>query len=640
MTRLRPTLAVFGTAVLAMTSLAVFTASSANAGPGISYDRLNKIQQRIVSGLLASELNPNDPVALSRRGTSGPLAPSRIETDRATAAACASHFGNNIKVNQNCLNLSDADLQGRAQAQNETSIAVDPRNSNHLVTSYNDYRRGDGTCGTSYSLDGGKTWADSTTPNGFTRGTAFGKARQYWQASGDTSVAWDTKGNAYLSCQVFNRGSAVSPNIDQSSAFYVFRSTGNNGASWNFPGHPVTEHNDVVGAGDFLLDKQLMTVDNHVGSPFQDRVYVTWTQFDTDGTAYIFGSFSADYGQTFSAPALVSTTSALCDFTFGVPTPRGTCNENQFSQPFTAPDGTLYVTYANFNNSVAGNENRNQMLLVKSTDGGQTFSAPVRVGFYNDLPDCATFQNGADPGRSCVPEKGPSFNSIFRAANYPVGSVNPTAPNTVVVTYGSYINRNSNETTGCSPNGFAPSGNPIYIGVKNGTCNNDIVLSVSTNAGASFTGSTSDVRDLAVVTTAPGQARTDQFWQWTTYTPNGTLVSAYYDRQYGADENLGFSDYSVSDSRNGSTFRHQRATTSSMPPPTQFSGTFYGDYAAVDATDRTAFPLWADSRPVDLFLCPGTGTTTTPPAVCQGGAINASVANDQDVYTAGLSLGR
>lgn len=56
-------------------------------------------------------------------------------------------------MNQNCLNLSDTNLQGRGQAQNETAIAVDPMQPNHLVASYNDYRRGDGTCGTSFSLD-------------------------------------------------------------------------------------------------------------------------------------------------------------------------------------------------------------------------------------------------------------------------------------------------------------------------------------------------------------------------------------------------------------------------------------------------------------------------------------------------------
>jgi hypothetical protein len=71
---------------------------------------------------------------------------------------------------------------------------------------------------------------------------------------------------------VFNRGAGVSPNPDQSSAFYVFRSTGNNGASWNFPGRPVAEYNNTAGTGAALLDKQYMTVDDHPGSPYQDRV--------------------------------------------------------------------------------------------------------------------------------------------------------------------------------------------------------------------------------------------------------------------------------------------------------------------------------------------------------------------------------
>src|ERR1700742_5365514 len=110
---------------------------------------------------------------------------------------------------------------------------------------------------------------------GFTRGDAFGDAaRQYWQAGGDTSVAWDSHGNAYLSCQMFMRGEAVSNNPDQSSSFYVFRSTGTNGASWNFPARPVAELNDVAGSGAALLDKQYMTVDDQRGSPFPDRGYV------------------------------------------------------------------------------------------------------------------------------------------------------------------------------------------------------------------------------------------------------------------------------------------------------------------------------------------------------------------------------
>jgi hypothetical protein len=627
----RSTLSLLATVALAAAGLGVVAVPEAAATP-FGYASLKPIQQHHVSGLLATVLNGEDPA-----NRAAALAPRDVH--RATAAPCTNSFGANVKVNQNCLNISDPDLQGRGQSQNETWMAADPNNPAHLLASYNDYRRGDGTCGVSYSLDGGRSWADSTVPDGFTRGTAFGAARQYWQAGGDTSTAWDTKGNAYLSCQVFNRGAGTSPNPDQSSAFYVYRSTGTNGASFNFTGRPVIEHNDTAGAGNFLLDKQLITVDNHAGSPFADRVYVTWTTFADDGTGYIYESHSADYGESFSAPVLVSTTSALCDNTLGLPTPGGTCNQNQDSQPFTGPDGALYVAFSNFNNAVSGNENRSQVLLARSTDGGASFSAPTRVGYFYELPDCAAYQNGQDPGRACVPEKGPSANSIFRASNYAIGAVDPTHGNRVVVTYGSYINRNSNEATGCSPAGVSPStaGN-LYNGVKTGTCNNDIVLSTSTNSGASFTGGSTDPRALPVVTTGAGQARTDQFWQAADFSSTGTLAVSYYDRQYGSDENLGFSDITASTSTDLSSFRHVRATSSSMPPPTQFSGLFMGDYAGIAVTGRTVYPVWSDTRPADQFLCPGTGTPTTPPAVCEGGAANASVANDEDVYTTGISL--
>ena len=627
----RSTFPAIGVTILSAAALGVFAVPTATAQP-FGYTQLAKVQQRHVSGLLSTALNGEDPANAARF-----TAPNTAKP--ASPAPCTNQFGANVKVNQNCLNVSDADLQGRSQSQNETWAAADPNNPDHLVASYNDYRRGDGTCGATYSLDGAKSWTDATTPNGFVRGADFGgNAREYWQGGGDTSVAWDSRGNAYLSCQVFNRGAGTSANPDQSSAFLMFRSTGTNGASWNFTGHPVATHDDTAGAGDFLLDKQLLTVDNNVRSPFRDRVYMSWTTFAADGTGYIYEAYSADYGETFSAPVLVSSDSAMCPNTFGLATPQGRCNENQDSQPFVGPDGALYVVFNNFNNGLANAaDNHNQVLLARSTDGGQSFSAPVLVGTYNELPDCATYQNGQDPGRACVPEKGPSANSIFRASNYPIGGVDPKHANRILVTYGSYLNRNSNENTGCTPAGLTPNGLNLYTGVKNGTCNNDIVLSTSTNSGATFTGTGTDVRALPVVTTAAAQTRTDQYWQGAAFSSDGTFAVSYYDRQYGSDENIGFSDITVSVAA-GAGFGHNRATSSSMPPPTQFSGTFYGDYAGIAVTNGNAYPVWSDTRPVDLFLCPGTGTPGNPPRTCEAGAPNASVANDEDIYTTRIGL--
>ena len=107
---------------------------------------------------------------------------------------CSANLGNNVKVNQNCLNLTDSDLQGRGQANNEPSISVDPFNSRQLVASDNNYIRGDGTCGSYFSQNGGRTWSNTTIPNGFTDRAPWRFAREYWQAGGDTSVAWDTRG--------------------------------------------------------------------------------------------------------------------------------------------------------------------------------------------------------------------------------------------------------------------------------------------------------------------------------------------------------------------------------------------------------------------------------------------------------------
>ena len=457
--------------------------TTGHAQAQVSIHHLTKMQQRLISAELINAAGPPAPgSAPSNDSGGGPDGAPEATPSGFTASGlpghpanyfpnglgtCSTNIANNIKVNQNCLNVSDADLQGRGQANNETFIAQDPLHPNNLVASDNDYVRGDGTCGAAYSTTRGASWNNSTVPNSFTRGSP-GNPRQYWQAGGDTSVAWDTKGNAYLSCQLFNRGSGTSPNPDFSSAFVVFRSTGNNGASWNFPGRYVFANFDPTGQRTVLEDKQLIAVDNKVGSPFQDRIYVTWTDFAADGSAYIYEAFSKDYGESFSSRVVVSKSSSACTNTFGAGTPNGLCNANQFSQPFTGPDGSLYVTYANYNNQpISGTDNHYQVMLVKSTDGGNTFSAPVKLSDLYDLPDCDTYQGaGADPGRACVPEKGATANSVFRAANYPSGAVNPTNPSQVIVTFASYIHADSQETNGCVPAFFAADGNPTYAGVK------------------------------------------------------------------------------------------------------------------------------------------------------------------------------
>jgi hypothetical protein len=634
----------FVLAVIAVAALGagVAVAGIGSGGPPAEAARahqLTPLQQRLLSG------TAKDALQLSAEQRATPLAAQALT--RTDATGCPHDRGSNVRVNQDCQNLTDPDLAGRGEAQNETAVAQDPNDSGNLLGAANDYRRGDSSCYTYHSSNGGRSWQDSTVPASFTRGTAFSaKPRQYWQAGGDPTVAWDTRGNAYLTCLFFDRGEAVSQNPDASSAFYVFRSTGTGGASWNFPGRPVAEFSDPAGEGLVLLDKQYMAIDTSRASRFRDRIYVSWTLFDADGTSNIYLAYSSDYGETFSDPTLVSGDNPdICTLDFALPT--GSCNTNQFSQPFTAPDGTLYVAFDNFNTTgeprggdedeggdglraAPAEDNRAQILLARSTDGGASFSQPVKVADFYDLPDCETYQDGNGAGSNCVPEKDDTANSFFRAANYPSGAVDPRDGD-VVVTFGSYINRHSQESNGCVPTGFnEDTALPLYDGAKTpGACNNDIVVSRSTDRGRHFSGATTDVRNLP--SARDDDPRADQWFQWADFDRNGRLAVSFYDRAYGNDERTGFSDYSLSGSRNSSDFATVRVTTGSMPPPTEFAGSFFGDYSGLSA-DEAAHPMWSDTRDPELFAC------GSPPAVCTMPATNAAVANDQNIFTRTLAV--
>src|SRR5918911_2581282 len=134
-------LAVTAATVLTGAGLGLLAPTGAQAA-SLTFDQMNQIQKRILSGYASFELDP------ASESTAPQKAPTYFPRG---SGDCIFVNPSNVKVNQNCLNLTDPDLAGRGQAQNETSIAQDPNDPNHVVASYNDYRRGDGTCGVSYS---------------------------------------------------------------------------------------------------------------------------------------------------------------------------------------------------------------------------------------------------------------------------------------------------------------------------------------------------------------------------------------------------------------------------------------------------------------------------------------------------------
>jgi Neuraminidase (sialidase) len=92
-------------------------------------------------------------------------------------------------------------------------------------------------------------------------------------------------------------------------------------------------------------------------------------------------SHSDDGGYTWTAPQPISGSNlALC--TTQIAGPAGVCDENQFSVPTIRPDGSIVVAFENAQNTSLrepGEIDEDQYLVVSSSNGGATWSAPSFV---------------------------------------------------------------------------------------------------------------------------------------------------------------------------------------------------------------------------------------------------------------------
>ena len=476
--RKRIVVAAVGSCVAGLVVLALVGGST--VAQALSYGHLNQIQKRILSGFVSSEIAGVGAAPAAVPAVGSLRSAGRLENYAPLGGGRTADVPGVERQGQPELPERHRRRPAgpRAGAERDLDRRQDPIQPNHLVASFNDYRRGDGNCYGAYQRGRGPDVDRHARPDGLhPRAADFGAARQYWQAGGDTSVAWDTKGNAYLSCQVFNRGAGVVANPDQSSALLVFRSTGNDGASWNFPGRPVGRAATPPGAGDRPLeDKQLLTVDNHAGSPFQDRVYVTWTEFAADGTAYIYEAYSSDYGETFSPRVLVSSDQrAVRPNTFGAADAArhlqrepvlaavhrrrrhalrrlGQLQQPKPIRPAWQPD------------------NRNQMLLARSTDGGATFARRSRSATTTTCPTAPPTR--AARTRSVLrPGEGRHRQLDLPGDQLPVGRGQPAQPQPgrghLRLLHQQPTPRRAN---GCVPAGFSAAAATSTPGVKTRWC--------------------------------------------------------------------------------------------------------------------------------------------------------------------------
>jgi hypothetical protein len=467
-----------------------------------------------------------------------------------------------------------------AAPQNETAIAVDPNNPNRVLAAANDYvtrtwncrladgspcsAHGDGYSGTYFSNDGGTTWCCASNLNGSSQGTLIPGVTHLsggpYDAGGDPAVTFDSRGNAYYAGLGFNRASA--PNT-----VAVNRGTFNaSGAlSWSAP----TFINQTTSPST-LNDKEWIVADANPGSPFRDRVYVTFTRFlfnPINGhyvQSPIMEAYSTDGGRSFSAPQIIGAPALY----------------SQGSRPVVAPDGTLYV----FFDGATRLATLDSTYVVKSTDGGQSFSAPIQVSTLNEIS---------------IPA-----DAAFRVNSFPAGGVAPNGD--VYATWSTEMGDTHGGHAAAvyskSTDGGATWSTPALMFPALDAANRTLVGYDTLPAG----------------TLTPSAHRVDTFWPAVAISPSGRV----YMSAYAADVvspwqtcktpaaptavgrinclalddyiNNARLDYAVADLTTGVS---KVVTTHPINTRSQFGGGFIGDYTDIAVgSDNVYHAFWTDTN--------------------------------------------
>ena len=446
---------------------------------------------------------------------------------------------------------------------NETTIATDPLDPDHAVAGYHSYQinfMGSAVVAhvvgaSSVTFDGGATWREIIPP-----------IRPY-QFTGDPALAFDSRGRVYFANIADHEG----PGGNFTGPSVVVARSDDGGLSWSPPvtvarGFTAITKGKRYGPNVFN-DKEFIAADTGIGSPYRDRVYVTWTRFADVFTprratfnAPIMLS-SSDDGVSWTVPHSISgfsPTLCIAPF-FGAP---GQCDVNQESYPAVGPGGKVYVSFANFN-TIA----QSQILVVASGNGGATWTPPSRVDFiesYN-LPVSPEFEPVLTGCR---------FRLSFKG-NTAADPSDPTG-RTVYVTWAD--NRNG---------GWDPVRGNFVTEME-------VFLGRSTDGGQSWS--------IVPVDPAPN----DQFFPWVSVAGNGRVDVGYMDRSYSAGQDECRYGYSLTrltfDGSGGVASRAKSRLDSALSDPGHsfwfgLNSLFIGDYTgiATDPLGRT-WAAWTDHR--------------------------------------------
>ncbi len=439
---------------------------------------------------------------------------------------------------------------------NETTIAVDPNDASHAVGGYHSYLLNfNGATvvahivgSTSVTFDGGQSWREvipGITP---------------YQFTGDPALTFDGNSRIYFANIADHEG----PGGNFTGPSVVVTHSDDGGLTWS-PYVTVASGQTAITKGktngpNIFNDKDYIAADAGAASPFRNRAYVTWTrfaQFFNPQTAFFASPIhvsSSDDGQHWTADQAISGFSPFCNAAlFGQPFE---CDLNQDSYPAVAPNGKVYVSFENFNTF-----GLNQILVVSSSDGGSTWSAPSQVGFVQDL----NFPQNSD-GRAtltrCAWRAKPRWTAV---------DPSDATGNTVYVVWADNLHGTAAAT------------------------NTDVFLGKSTDGGKTWT-------TIPVDTSV-----NDQFYPWVAVAGNGTVSVGYMDRSLADGANPGRQDqckygFAVTRLDSGGALLGKTRVDSGISNPGNsrwfgVNSRFIGDYNGLAVgSDGATWSLWTDQR--------------------------------------------
>jgi hypothetical protein len=269
-----------------------------------------------------------------------------------------------VRVSFDVLEPNGGPAQPETQA--EPYLALNPEKETHLLAGYQESRFSDGgarALGYAVSFDTGKTWQEGLIP-----GLSAATGGPYERIS-DPWVAFGPGGRAYFCSLAFNESRP------ENGIFVSISEDG--GRTW---GEPVAVHT----AGLDFDDKQAIVVDTRTDSPFRGRVYVGWDTATGTGRQPMRFSYSADSGLSYRPPVTIYDGGAA----------------NIGIIPMVGPGGVVHAVWTRFPRF------RGEIVAARSTDGGDTWSEPVVIADIRTAGVADARTGGILPTAAIDPKRG------------------------------------------------------------------------------------------------------------------------------------------------------------------------------------------------------------------------------------------